>query len=153
MKMIAVAVVAVIAAVAAAGFAWQRNQALAETKAELANANSQLQKAQSDMLAMKAETAALRKEFDELKVEADRSRADLATTQSFLDAEKSAGAHLRAELMKANEQLAAMGRSRSAQGTPATVPAAPMVRMLPVKPMVIQQGPSGVAAGAAAPAK
>jgi hypothetical protein len=36
MKMIAVTVVALIAALAAAGFAWQRGQALEQVKVELA---------------------------------------------------------------------------------------------------------------------
>jgi len=138
MKMIAAAVVAVIAAMAAAGFAWQKSQALEGTKAELANARSQLQKASDDVLAMRAETTALRKEFAEQKLAADRSRAELATAQVFLDAEKAAGARLREELMKAKAQLASTSKPRSVQG-------APVVRRVPAQPMVIRVVPSGSA--------
>jgi septal ring factor EnvC (AmiA/AmiB activator) len=163
MKMIAVAIAAVIAAVAGAGFAWQRNQALEKTKAELASTNSQMQKAKDDMLAMRVETEALRKEFAEQKLAAERSRADLASAQSYLDAEKAVGARLREELLKTKEQLASAGRPRSAQAAQVN-PGAPTVRMVPTQPMVIkrsdpsgkaaiQASPPGPAAGYGAPAK
>ena len=147
MKIITV-VVALLAAVAAGGFAWQRTQALEATQAELASANSQLQKSQTELQAITAEVAALRKEFAEQKMASERLRAELASAQSFLDAEKAIGARLRDELVKAKERLAMMSRPRAVQAAPA-----PAARPIQVQPTVIRAIPSGSAIGAGVPAR
>ncbi len=145
MKIVAV-LVAVLAVLAAGGFAWQKAKALEETAAELARANSELEKAKADARAMSADAAAARKELTEQKMAADQLRADLLTAQSFLVAEKAIGARLREELVKTKEQLAMASRQRAVQ-------AAPAARTLDVRPMVIRAGPSGSAIGAGAPAR
>ena len=138
MKMIVVAVTAVIAAVAASGFAWQRNQLLEETRAELASANSQLQKVKAEFRSMETELGALRKESTEQKMATDQLRAELTVAKSFLDAEKGASTRLREELAKTKELLASLSRARAAQAAP---------------PLRVIKGSSGSAVGVGVPAK
>ena len=59
------------AALAAAGFAWQRSQALGQAKAELVSASAELQKARTEMQTLRAEAVALRKEAAEQKSSTD----------------------------------------------------------------------------------
>jgi len=141
MKMIALAA-ALIAGVAAAGFLWQRNQAL---EAALAVANAELRQAQADLRSVKAEVAVLRKETVEQKMALEQQRAELATAKGFLDAERAATARVREELAKAREQIAVLSRSRASQSAPAF--ALPQV-VRPQAPMVIRAAPSGSAVGA-----
>jgi|GEM_PF-5102041 predicted negative regulator of RcsB-dependent stress response len=117
MKTIAL-IVAVIAAVAAAGYAWQRNQALEEARASLASANAQLQKTQTELRSASAEVAPLRKESAEQKSTIDQQRAELAAAKAFLDSERASTARVREELAMTKEQMAFMSRSRAAQATP-----------------------------------
>jgi cell shape-determining protein MreC len=137
-KTIALAV-AVIAAVASAGFAWQRNQALEEARTSLAGANSQLQKTQADLRSVSAEVAPLRKESAEQKATIEQQRVELAAAKAFLDSERAATARIREELATTKEQIAFMSRSRAAQATPA-YPAPTLIR--PQPPMVIRAVPS-----------
>jgi septal ring factor EnvC (AmiA/AmiB activator) len=140
-------VVAVVAAVAAAGFAWQRNQALEETRVALAGANTQLQKTQAELKSVTAEIAPLRKESAEQKTAIEQQRAELNTAKLFLDSERTSTARLREELTMAKEQIAFIIKSRAAQSAPAAYPAPTLVR--PPKPMVIRAAPqSGNAASA-----
>jgi peptidoglycan hydrolase CwlO-like protein len=145
MKTIAASIVCLAAALAAAGFAWQRNQALEATKAELAGANSQLQKAKSDIGSLAAELEALRKESAEQKMAAEQLRAEVTTAKAFLEAEKGLALRLREELAKA--QLA--GRPRAAPPAPARV----QPSVVPAQPTAIRTGPAGSAVGAGAPAR
>lgn len=152
MKMIAVVLVAVIAVMAAAGFAWERNRALTEMEDALANANLQLKKAKDDTLAIKAETAALQKEFDAQKLAVEQLRVEVATAQSTIAAEKAYVVSLREELMKAKEQMASMSRLRSVQTAPMqVVPMEPTIQRQ--QPFAIKAGPSGSAIGAGVRAK
>jgi len=149
MKMIPLAI-AVIIAVAAAGFAWQRHQALEEARTSLASANAQLQKTQVELRALGAEVAPLRKETAEQKAALEQQRVELAAAKGFLDAERASTIRIREELATAKEQIAFMSRSRAAQQSPAFL--VPM----PVRPppMVIRAVPStGNAQGAAVPAR
>ncbi len=139
-------VAALIAAIAAGGFAWQTTQALEQAKVELASANSQLQKARTSIQAMEAEIAGLRKEVTEQKTASEQLRAELAAAKSFLDAEKAVGARLRDELARTKEQLALTSRQRAVQ-------AAPVARPVQVQPTVIRALPPGSAIGAGAPAR
>jgi len=139
-------VLAVIIAVAATAFAWQRNQALEEARAALAGANSQLQKAQAELRSTSAEVAVLRKESAEQKLALDQQRAELATAKAFLDSERAATVRIREELTKAMELVASLSRPRAAQAAPAF--ATPQL-VRPQAPMVIRAAPGGAAVGAA----
>lgn len=112
---IAAVVVALLVAMAAGGFAWQRDQALEEASAELARVISELQKAKAEVRAMTADVAAARKELVEHKIAVDQLRTELTTAQSFLASEKAVGARLREELGKTKEQLAMAHRLRAVQ--------------------------------------
>ncbi len=146
MKMTAVAVASVIAAVAAAGFAWQRNQALEGTKLDLASANSQLEKAAASARTLEAAVDALRKESAGQKMALDQLRADLTTARAFLEAESSSSMRLREELARAKEQLASLSRGRAVQAVPSPSVVQPRV-------VVIRPGPSGSAISAGVPAR
>src|SRR6185436_13964722 len=134
MKMIPL-VLAVIVAVAAAGFAWQRNQAFEETRVALAEVNAQLQKSQAEQKSLSAEVAPLRRESAELKTALEQQRAELAAARSFLDAERTTTARVRDELTAAKEQIAFMSRSRAAQAAPSggLYPAPTLVRPQPLR--------------------
>jgi hypothetical protein len=147
MKTIALVVV-VIAAVAAAGLAWQRTQALEEAQAALASANSLLQKTRSELRSVTAEVAPLRKESAEQKATIEQQRVELASAKSFLDAERASTIRVREELTLAKEQIAFMARSRATQSAP------PFALPMPVRPppAVIRAAPSGSGAAVGAPA-
>ena len=139
-------VAALVAAVAAGAFAWQRNQALEQAKAELASANSELQKTRAAVQAMEGEIAGLRKDLGEQKMAAEQLRGELAAAKSFLDAEKAVGVRLRDELARVKEQLAMASRQRAVQ-------APPVARPVQVQPTMIRALPRGSAIGAGAPAQ
>jgi peptidoglycan hydrolase CwlO-like protein len=141
MKMIAVAVVSVIAALAAAGFAWQKTQALERTKLELANAQSQLEKATASIRPLQATVDALSNESAEQKLALGQLRSELTTASAFLEAERSSSLHLQEELAKAKEQLASASRGRAVQ--PVQRPSVVQPRIVEIRP-----GPSGSAIGA-----
>lgn len=151
MKMIAVAVVCAVAALAAAGFAWQRNQALEAARHELASVSPQLQKAKADIQSMTAEVDALRKESAEQKMATDQLRSDLNTAKAFLEAEKATALRLREELASAKALLASASRSRGGQPSPAPASVQPMA--IPSQPTAIRAAPRGTAAGAGALAR
>lgn len=129
MKTIVLAV-AVLAAVAAAGFAWQRHQALGESQVALAGANGQLRKAQADLKALKAEFEPLRKETAELKAMVEQQKSEVVSAKAFLEAERASTMRVREELTTAREQMAFILRSRAAQSSQ-TFPG----------PVMIQRGP------------
>ena len=138
MKTIALAI-AVVAAIAAAGFGWQRHQALGESQAALASATGQLQKMQADMKALEAEVEPLRKETADLKAAVEQQRAEVASAKAFLEAERASAMRVREELTTAKEQMAFILRSRAAQSSSA-YPGAAMIR--PQPPMTIRAAPS-----------
>lgn len=138
MKTIVLAI-ALVAAVAAAAFAWQKNQAFETSQAALAAANGQLQKAQADLKALKAEVEPLRKETAELKAAFEQQKSELATAKAFLDAERAATMRVREELTTAKEQMAFILRSRAAQSS--SFPGPVMIRP-PTPPTVIRAAPT-----------
>ena len=138
---------AVIIAIAAGGFAWQRNQALDEARAALSGANTLLQKAQADLKSVNSEMAPLRKEAADQKATIDQLQAELSSARAFLDAERAATARIRDELALTKEKMAFMDRSRSAQPGPASL--APMLVRPSAPPTVIRAVPSAPTSGAA----
>lgn len=153
MKLVVVAVVAGIAAVAAGGFAWQQHQAHLETRVALTSANSELQKSRSDLKTTQAELVALRKEFSEQQMALNQLQAEMANARAFVEAEKAISARVRAELAKMKEEYAtALRAGRSAQSRN-TAPVAPMLIREPQRPMVIRQAPGGASVGAPAAAR
>ena len=145
-------VVALAAALAAGGFAWQKHKELNEARAESMAQQVQLAKSRADLAKMGAEVEVLKKNVAEQKMEADKLRAELTTAQAFLEAEKALGLRLREDLAKAKEQLASASRARPAQAAPArTTQPQPMVIQAPVT--VIRAAPAGRAVGAGSPAQ
>lgn len=144
MKLIVVAVLAALAAVAAAGFAWQQHQAYLETQAALASAQSELQKTRTDLKTTQDELIALRKQFSEQQLALSQLQAEMVNARAFVEAEKAVSARLRGELAKVKEEYAAALRAgRAVQARPA----APTL-LTPTRPMVIQAGPRGSAISA-----
>ncbi|MEO8143698.1 MAG: hypothetical protein ABI654_05740 [Betaproteobacteria bacterium] len=140
-------VLAVIAAVAAAGFAWQRNQALDEARTALSGANTQLQKAQSELKSVNAEMAPLRKEAADQKASIDQLQVELSSARAFLEAERASTARIREELALTKEKMAFIDRSRAAQPAQGTL--APMLVRPSAPPMVIRAVPSAPTSGTA----
>ena len=139
MKMIPLAL-AVIVALAAAVFAWQKNQALEETRVALAGANTQLQKTQAELKSISAEIAPLRKESAEQNAALEQLRAELNTAKVFLESERASMVRLREELAMAKEQIAFMSKTRAAQSGSANPMPVMMIR--PATPMRIEAAPS-----------
>ena len=152
MKLIVVAVVAGLAAVAAGGFAWHQYQAHLETRTSLARAQAELQKSTTDLKAAQDELIALRRQFSEQEMALNQLQAEMVNARAFIDAERAVSARLRAELVKMKEEYAtALRAGRSAQSrNPA--PAAPMLIRQPQQPMVIRAVPGGASVQRANPA-
>src|SRR5689334_5922389 len=100
MKWVALAVVALVAAAATGGYAWQQHQIVEQTRAELATARAQADKALADMKAMQTQNAAFRKEAEESRQAAEQLRTELNSARAFLDSERAGSARLRDELAK-----------------------------------------------------
>jgi peptidoglycan hydrolase CwlO-like protein len=148
-------ILAIVVAIAASGFAWQRNQALDEARAALSGANTQLQKAQADLKSVTAEVAPLRKEAADQKATIDQLQAELSSARAFLEAERAATARIRDELTLTKEKMAFMDRSRAAPSAQPGLgyPAPTMIRPS-APPMVIRAVPStGNTVGAPAPGR
>lgn len=154
MKMTVLAIVSLIGAIAAAGFAWQRTQALEATRLELADANSRLQKAEARIKPLEASVEALRKESEASQRAVEQMRGELAGAKAFFEAERDMGLRLRDELARTKEMLASAMKGRGPQA--AAPPADPrsMVPML-VRPAPVRIAPAGAGAsvGVATPAK
>ena len=117
MKLIVVAVVAALAAVAAGGFAWQY-QAHFETRTSLAKAQAERQKSTTDLKAAQDELIALRRQFSEQEMALNQLQAEMVNARAFVDAEKAISARLRGELAKMKEHSATAPRARrTAQST------------------------------------
>ena len=118
MKLVVVAVVAALAAVAAGGFAWHQYQAHFETRTALARAQAELQKTTSDLKTRQDELIALRRQFSQQEMALNQLQAEMVNARAFVDAERAVGARLRGELAKMKEQLATAPRARrTAQST------------------------------------
>ena len=152
MKLIVVAVVAALAAVAAGGFAWHQYQAHFETRTALARAQAELQKATTDLKTRQDELIALRRQFSEQEMALNQLQAEMVNARAFIDAERAVSARLRAELVTRKEEYAtALRAGRSAQSRNPAL-AAPVLIRQPQQPMVIRQAPGGGGAQQAAPA-
>ena len=152
---ILIAVLAV-AAVAIAGFAWNRHQSLEATRAELSATSSKLQQAEArikpleaSVESLRAETAAQQKSLEQLKTE-------VANAKVFLEVEKEAGIRLRDELARMKEAFALAMRGRGPQAASPTQLPPGMIPMLvrPQMPLRVERAPtSGAALEAASPAR
>jgi len=114
MKLIVVAVVAALAAVAAGGFAWQQHQAHLEAKAARASAQAELQKTSTDLKTTQDELIALRRQFSEQEMALNQLQAEMVNARAFVDAERAVGARLRADLAKMKEEYATAPRASRA---------------------------------------
>lgn len=156
MKMTVLAIVSLIGAIAAAGFAWQRTQALEATRLELADANSRLQKAEARIKPLEASVEALRKESEASQKAVEQMRGELAGAKAFFEAERDMGLRLRDELAKTKEMLASAmkGRGPQANTQPAALPPF-LLQPMPVRPAPVRVAPAGAGAsvGVATPAK
>lgn len=157
MKLKLFAIAAVFAVVAAAGFAWQRTQALEAAKLELADVNSRLQKAEALIKPLEASVEALRKESEASQKAVEQMRGELAGAKAFFEAERDMGLRLRDELARTKEMLASAmkGRGTQASTQPSTLPPF-MTLPMPVRPppaVRIAPGAGGTSVGVAVPAK
>jgi septal ring factor EnvC (AmiA/AmiB activator) len=151
MKLIIVAVVAGLAAVAAGGFAWHQQQAHLETRTALARAQAELQKSTADLKAAQDDLIALRRRFSEQEMALNQLQAEMVNARAFVDAERAISARLRGDLAKMKEEYAtALRTGRSAQSRNAA-PAAPMLIRQPQQPMVIRAVPGGASVQRANP--
>jgi len=151
MKLIVVAVVAALAAVAAGGFAWQQHQAHFETRTALASAQAELQKATTDLKTRQDELIALRRQFSEQEMALNQLQAEMVNARAFIDAERAVSARLRGEVARMKEEYAtALRTGRSGQSRNAA-PAAPMLIRQPQQPMVIRAVPGGASVQRATP--
>jgi septal ring factor EnvC (AmiA/AmiB activator) len=155
MKTTILAIFLAILALAAAGFAWERNQALEAAKVELADANARLQKAEARIKPLEESVAALRKETATQQQALEQMRGELVSTKAFFEAERDFGLRLRDELSKVKELLAAAfkGRGPQAAPTPALPPGMVMPSIPRPPPMRVERAGSGAAYGAPAPAR
>jgi len=154
MKMTLFAIASLVAVLAAAGFAWQRNGALEATRLELADANSRLQKAEARIKPLEATVETLRKESADRQQALDQLRGEFTNTRAFYEAERDMGLRLREELARAREQLAAAMRGRGPQaGVPPPDPRSLVPMLVRPAPVRIAPAGSGAAVGAAIPAK
>jgi septal ring factor EnvC (AmiA/AmiB activator) len=103
MKLIVIAVVAALAAVAAGGFAWQY-QAHFETRTSLAKTQAERQKSATDLKAAQDELIALRRQFSEQEMALNQLQAEMVNARAFVDAERAVGVRLRGELAKMKGQ-------------------------------------------------
>lgn len=153
--MIAVTVLSVILALAAAGFAWEKNRALEAGKLELADANARVHKAEARIKPLEASVEALRKETATQQQALEQMRGELDSAKAFFEAERDFGLRLRDELAKVKEQLAVAYKGRGPQA--ATAPALPPGLVLPSivrpAPMRVERAGSGASFGAPAPAR
>jgi Flp pilus assembly protein CpaB len=118
MKLIVVAVVAALAAVAAGGFASYQYQAHFETRTALARAHAELQKSATDLKVAQDDLIALRRQFSEQEMALNQLQAEMVNARAFVDAERAVSARLRGELAKMKEPLATAPRARrTAQST------------------------------------
>ena len=157
MKLKLFAIAAVVAALAAAGFAWQRTQALEAARLELADVSARLQKAEARIKPLEASVEALRKESEASQKAVEQMRGELASTKAFFEAERDMGLRLRDELAKTKEMLASAmkGRGPQANTQPTTLPPFLMQQMPVRPPPAVRIAPGGVGAsvGVAVPAK
>jgi hypothetical protein len=116
MKLIVVAAVAALAAVAAGGFAWHEYQAHLETRTALARAQAELQKTATDLKTTQDDLIALRRQFSEQEMALNQLQAEMVNARAFVDAERAVSARLRADLAKMKEESATARRAgRGAQ--------------------------------------
>ena len=100
-----VAGVAVLAALGAGFFAWQKADEAGRLRSQLAAARSDLDKARADVKKAAQEVAAASKEAKELKVSTERLASERDTVRTSLETAQAAGERLRAELALAKDQV------------------------------------------------
>jgi hypothetical protein len=153
------AAAAVVVAIGAGVFAWQRHEAAEAAAAQVAGLKAEAQKADADMKAARAERDALRKEMAELKLAADQMRAEIDTAKQFIEAERAVSARLREDLAMAAARLAMMAsrpQQRSADAIPPGVlPPGMMLMPRDKPPVAVRLAPNAgpTAVGVARPAQ
>jgi uncharacterized protein HemX len=127
MKLIVVAVVGALAAVAAGGFAWHQQQAHLETRTALARTQADLQKTTTDLKTAQGELIALRRQFSEQEMALNQLQAEMVNARAFVDAERAVSARLRGDLAKMKEEYATALRTGRSAPSRKAAPAAPML--------------------------
>ena len=100
-----VAGLAVLAALGAGFFAWQKASEADRLRSELTIARSNLDKARADVKKAAQDVAAAAKEAKELKVATERLTAERDSVRSSLETAQAAGEQLRGELALAKDQV------------------------------------------------
>ncbi len=148
--------IALLIAVAAAAFAWNRNQALEATTAELAATSSKLQQAEARIKPLEASVETLRAESAAQQKSLEQLKTEVANAKVFLEVERESGLRLRDELAKTREAFALAMKARGPQAaSPMQLPPG-MIPMLvrPQMPLRVERAPtSGAALEAASPAR
>ena len=109
------AAVCVLGILAGAGLAWERHQAAAQARSELAGVRSELNQAQLELRRMREERDALHRESTEQKLQLQQIQAEMANARSFVEAEKAVSARLREDIVKIKEEFAKGGKPRPGQ--------------------------------------
>ena len=100
-----VAGLAVLAALGAGFFAWQKASEADRLRSELTIARGNLDKARADVKKAAQDVAAAAKEAKELKVATERLTAERDSVRSSLETAQAAGDQLRGELALAKDQV------------------------------------------------
>ena len=127
-----VALVALAAAAAAGYYAWQQKQESGRIAAELERTSTQLAAARAEERKARGEAEAARKELDEQKGLVDQLRTERDSARAFLEAEKTHGERLQAELTLMQQQIAYL-RTRGSSYGGVTPNLAPQARPLEVR--------------------
>ena len=146
-------VTAVLLALAAGGFAFERMRAADAAIAQLDAQKAAADKARADLLAAQAERDSLRKKAAELDEAAGEMRAGLEAQRKLLEAEKANSIRLQEDLTMTRSRLAAasarQGRSADSGLPPGVLP--PGLIPIQRQPIAVRIAPgSGSAANAAA---
>jgi len=100
-----VAGLAVLAALGAGFFAWQKASEADRLRSELTIARGNLDKARADVKKAAQDVAAAAKEAKELKVATERLTAERDSVRSSLETAQASGEQLRGELALAKDQV------------------------------------------------
>ena len=137
-----------LAALAAGGFAWHTQQALGETRRELAGLKTQLDKAKADIKTAQAEAEKQRKELEAQKLAVEQAQSDLNSTRQFLEAERSMNTRLREQLVLA---MSRTSQPRPSSAQPQLPPGLVLPQLAPQRPMEVRiapgRGPTSIGVG------
>ena len=100
-----VAGVAVLVALGAGVFAWQKADESGRLRSQLASARSDLDKARADLKKAAQDVATTSKEAKELKVATERLTSERDTVRTSLETAQASGEQLRAELALVKDQV------------------------------------------------